>query len=148
MPNRCGHSGGIPNSSCNSSQLASWVRSTGGFCGRGVVLLASAALVGGTRQQRGKLLAQLLWLVAALLTVALDGGLVFVVAITHVDLSVRDLMQLNAMFSVILVSYAAVTYLGWKLLPASSRTDVRAKGGGGNKNNPYVLFFTTIELST
>jgi HEAT repeat protein len=89
---------------------------------------------GGARQQRGKLLAaQLLWLVAALLTVALDGGLVFVVAIAHVDLSIKDLMQLNAMFSVILVSYGALTCLGWKLLPASSKTDARVKGGGGDK---------------
>jgi len=73
-------------------------------------------------RQGGKLLAaQLLCLVAALLTVALDSGLVFVVAVAHVDLSIRDLMQLNAMFSVILLSYAAVTYLGWKLLPATQR---------------------------
>jgi len=75
----------------------------------------------GTRQQQGKLLAaQLLWLVAALLTVALDGGIVFMVGVAHVGLSVKDLMQLNTVFSVILASYAAVTYLCWKLLPARS----------------------------
>jgi|GEM_PF-4591791 len=64
---------------------------------------------------------------------AVDGALVFVAAIAHVDLSIRDLMQLNAMFSVILVSFAAVTYLGWKLLQVSATADARAQGGGGNK---------------
>ena len=74
----------------------------------------------GTRQQRSRLLsAQLLWLLAALLTVALDCGLVFIVAISHVGLSIKDLMQLNTLFSVILASYAAVAYLCWKLLPAA-----------------------------
>jgi hypothetical protein len=75
----------------------------------------------GARQQRGRLLAaQLLWLVAALLTLVLDAGIVFAVGVAHVGLSIKDLMQLNTVFSVILVSYAAATYLGWKLLPARS----------------------------
>jgi HEAT repeat protein len=74
----------------------------------------------GTRQQRSRLLcAQLLWLLAALLTVALDSGLVFIVAISHVGLSIKDLLQLNTLFSVILASYTAVAYLCWKLLPAA-----------------------------
>jgi HEAT repeat protein len=73
----------------------------------------------GTRQQRGKLIAaQLLWLVAALLTLVLDGGIVFMVGLAHVGLSEKDLMQLNTVFGVILASYAAVACLGWKLLPA------------------------------
>jgi HEAT repeat protein len=76
---------------------------------------------GGTRQQPGKLLvAQLLWLIATLLTVALDGGLVFMVALAHVGLSIKDLMQLNTVFGGILAFYAAATYLGWKLLPDRS----------------------------
>ena len=75
--------------------------------------------LGGARQHRGKLIAaQLLWLVAALLTVALDGGIVFIVAISHVGFSEKDLMQLIAVFGVILASYTVVTYLCWKLLPA------------------------------
>ena len=75
--------------------------------------------LGGARQQRGKLLAaQLLWLLAALLTVALDGGIVFIVALSHVGFSEKDLMQLIGVFSVILASYVVVTYLSWKLLPA------------------------------
>ena len=75
----------------------------------------------GTRQQRGRLIAaQLLWLVAALLTLALDAGIVFAVGVAHVGLSIKDLMQLNTVLSVILAFYAAVTYLGWKLLPARS----------------------------
>ncbi|MGB5177305.1 MAG: HEAT repeat domain-containing protein, partial [Gammaproteobacteria bacterium] len=78
----------------------------------------------GTRQQRGRLIAaQLLWLIAALATIVLDSGLVFIVAVAHVDLSIKDLMQLNTVLSVILASYAAITYLGWKLLPASSAAD-------------------------
>ena len=78
----------------------------------------------GARQQRGRMLAaQLLWLVAALLTVAANAGIVFVVAVSHVGFSEKDLMQLNAIFSVILVLYAAVAYLGWKLLPASPVKD-------------------------
>jgi hypothetical protein len=78
---------------------------------------------GGTRQQRGRLLAaQLLWLVAALVTLVLDAGIVFAVGVAHVGLSVKDLMQLNTVFGVILASYAVVTYLGWKLLPARSAT--------------------------
>lgn len=75
----------------------------------------------GARQQTGKLLAaQLLWLVAALLTLALDGVIVFSVAIAHVGFSIKDLIELNTVFGVILASYAAVSYLGWKLLPARS----------------------------
>ena len=75
----------------------------------------------GTRQQRGRMLtAQLLWLVAALSTVALDAGILFMVGVAHVGLSEKDLMQLNIIFSVILALYAAVACLGWKLLPARS----------------------------
>jgi hypothetical protein len=75
----------------------------------------------GSRQQPGRLLAALgLWLVATLLTVALDGGLVFIAALSHVGLSVKDLVQLNTVFGVILAAYAALTYLGWKLLPAGT----------------------------
>ena len=75
----------------------------------------------GTRQQRGRMLAaQLLWLVAALSTVALDAGIVFVVALAHVGFSEKGVMELNIIFSVILAVYGAVTWLGWKLLPARS----------------------------
>jgi hypothetical protein len=80
--------------------------------------------LGGTRQQRGKMLAaQLLWLVAALLTVALDGGIVFIVALSHAGFSEKDLMQLIGVFGVILASFAVVTYLCWKLLPARPSVD-------------------------
>ena len=75
----------------------------------------------GIRRHGGRLLAgRLLWLVAALLTVALDGAIVFMVALAHVGLSVKDLVQLNSVFGLILASYATVTCLGWKLLPARS----------------------------
>jgi hypothetical protein len=75
----------------------------------------------GTRQQRGKMLtAQLLWLVATLCTITADAGILFVVAVSHVGLSVKDLMLFNTVFSVILALYAAFTFLGWKLLPARS----------------------------
>ncbi len=74
-----------------------------------------------TRHQWGRMLAaQLLWLVAALSTVALDAGIVFMVGLAHVGLSEKDLMQLNIIFSVILALYGAVACLGWKLLPATS----------------------------
>jgi hypothetical protein len=66
------------------------------------------------------LAAQLLWLIAALSTVAVNAGIVFIVAVSHVGFSEKDLMQLNAIFSVILVLYAAVACLGWKLLPGGS----------------------------
>jgi HEAT repeat protein len=75
----------------------------------------------GTRQQRGRMLAaQLLWLVATLLTVAVDGGLVFMVAVAHVGLSIKDLVFLNTLFSGVLALYAVAIFLGWKLLPARS----------------------------
>jgi hypothetical protein len=60
---------------------------------------------------------------AALLTVTLDGGIVFMVALSHSGPSIQDLMQLNTVFTVILAAYAAVTYLGWKRLPAGSVAD-------------------------
>ena len=104
-----------------------------GLLGATLIALVAGALLfflrllrwsAGTRQQRGRLIAaQLLWLVAALVTVVLDGGLVFIVAVSHVGLSIKDLMQLNTVFSVILVSYTAIAFLGWKLLPASSAAD-------------------------
>jgi HEAT repeat protein len=72
----------------------------------------------GTRQQKGRMLAaQLLWLVAALLTVAADAGILFAVGMAHSGLSVKDLMQLNTLFGVILALYVAVACLGWWLLP-------------------------------
>jgi hypothetical protein len=78
----------------------------------------------GARQQRGRLLAaQLLWLVAALLTLVLDAGIVFALGVAHVGLSIKDLMQLNTVFGGILASYAVVSYLGWELLPARSPAD-------------------------
>jgi hypothetical protein len=76
----------------------------------------------GTREQRGRMLAaQLLWLIAALGAVALDAGIVFLAALSHSGFSQKDLMLLNTIFGVILAVYAALSYLGWKLLPASSR---------------------------
>ncbi len=73
----------------------------------------------GTGQHRGRMLAaQLLWLVAALLTFAVDAGLVFMVAVAHVGLSIKDLTLLNMLFSGSLAFYALVSYISWKLLPA------------------------------
>lgn len=102
----------------------------GGLVGATVLSVIAGALffiwrlllwLPGTRQQRGRMLAaQLLWLVAALSTVALDAGILFMVGVAHVSLSEKDLMQLNIIFSVILALYAVVACLGWKLLPARS----------------------------
>lgn len=75
----------------------------------------------GTRQRWGRMLAvQLLWLVAALATIALDASIVFAVALSHSGLREKDLMQLNTIFSVILALYAVIAYVAWKLLPAGA----------------------------
>jgi hypothetical protein len=101
----------------------------------GLVLATVAALVVGAvaftwrllrwwrasrLQGRRMLAAQSLWLLAALSTLVVDGGLLFLVAVSHAGFSMKDAMTLNLILGVMIGLYVAFGWLAWKLLPASS----------------------------
>jgi hypothetical protein len=72
----------------------------------------------GSRTRPARLLAgQLVWLAAALGAIALNGGIVFLLALAHRTPSEKDLVQLNAVFGGILGLYCALAWIAWKLLP-------------------------------
>jgi len=77
----------------------------------------------GARQRWGRMLAaQLLWLAAALAAVTLDAGIVFVAALSHHGLSVKDLTLVNNLFGAVLAGYTALAFVAWKLLPPAQST--------------------------